>query len=1355
MNSPFKFLDSYTSEDSALFFGRDAEINEIYQKAMHGKILLVYGVSSAGKSSLVHCGLAGKFGESAWNPLTIRRGNSYPESVATALQGRVMKPEPIGEVTAVYLRELINQLVQTDNRPVYFILDQFEEIFIFGDKAEQQHLAELIRDLCAEPEVCRFILVIREEYLAETSEFEKVIPDFFTNRMRVERMSLMNAQKAVEGSCRATAIRCEEGFSAALLERLSPERMDVELTYLQVALEKVFHLTVEKESEVDSGITPLAFTQDILDDLGNTSDLLGSYLDEQVSAMPDPETALAVLKAFVSVKGTRRQRTIEEIREFTRALGKPVDEDQIRDLVQSFIIRRLLHFRDSYGRYELRHDVLAAKIFEQITLVEKELLDIRQFLENAYENWQKRGVLLSKEDLDYIAPYESRLFLPKAFEAFIERSRDELVRRKRRFKRIAIWTSFVLFCALGSLAGWALVEKQKSDKNSREVQARNYSLLAKQMEETDPTQAFRLAEHSLELDNNKQFRQIMQRIYMNNIFYNVLYKDLDDNDIYISPDWKKVLTCSGDGTLRLYDSTGIVSKIRGHLDQVTTAEFSPDGNRIITGSWDKTARLWDLSGKLLKIFSGHESVLTSIIFSTDGRKFLTGSWDGTVRLWSIDGGMLKIFRKKNESLSGGIFSPDGKSIFTGAWSGMVFQWDTTGRLLREFKGHSKLIRAIALAPNGRAIITGSDDRTARLWDLSGKVIQEFKGHKNSVTAVTFSTDGNTVITGSVDNEIRLWDLSGNLLQVLRGHTGEIISFAISSDGNNLLSKSWDRTVRVWDLSGSMSQKIMSYFTVTAQGYSADGKRILLGTNDGQLSMCDLSGNLIFAIKGHTRDIWSVNFSPDGKSILTASWDNSAHLYDLSGKLLQEFKGHKGELWSAVFSADGRYILTGSWDRTARLWDLSGKVLTEFIGHSDKVLAVAFFPDGKRILTSSDDLTVRIWDINGKVLKILRAHTAPVKGIIVSRDGKRFLTSSVDGTIRLWDQEGNLLKVYGGHKGDTNGMKFSMDGTKILSASGDKTAQLWDTSGNVLQVFNCTDKVGSVAFTPDEKSIFTGSESEIRLWQVKPPLFSYKVKDQIGNLSISQKLDHGLITYKQILKEGNVDALFEAAQYYENLTTSIGEDDRKLEALTYSKNLLIESLQLNNKVRSLLLLNNIYIDVFQITHDSVSLISEISEIHKVLLETSNIEELQQIFYKYVETYKRLYYNGMQSECKFIPSILAIGDRIVFNFKEDSVARRCVANKSCELAIFLIKQKDFSHALDLSNLAMRADQFYPNSFLLRPLVFLLNNRVDSAMQLYLKSGKIKWVKDIYLNDLNYLEGIGILHPDFPRVKDLLRN
>jgi putative ribosome biogenesis GTPase RsgA len=63
---PFKFLDAYTREDSDFYFGRNDEINALYEMVFQTDLLLVYGASGTGKSSLIQCGLASKFQSHDW-----------------------------------------------------------------------------------------------------------------------------------------------------------------------------------------------------------------------------------------------------------------------------------------------------------------------------------------------------------------------------------------------------------------------------------------------------------------------------------------------------------------------------------------------------------------------------------------------------------------------------------------------------------------------------------------------------------------------------------------------------------------------------------------------------------------------------------------------------------------------------------------------------------------------------------------------------------------------------------------------------------------------------------------------------------------------------------------------------------------------------------------------------------------------------------------------------------------------------------------------------------------------------------------------------------------------------------------
>src|SRR4051794_8027386 len=82
---PFKFLDPYNKDDAKFFSGRDEEIAQLYVMVFQSPILLVYGASGTGKTSLIQCGLASMFASHDWMALTVRRGGDINQSLQKVL----------------------------------------------------------------------------------------------------------------------------------------------------------------------------------------------------------------------------------------------------------------------------------------------------------------------------------------------------------------------------------------------------------------------------------------------------------------------------------------------------------------------------------------------------------------------------------------------------------------------------------------------------------------------------------------------------------------------------------------------------------------------------------------------------------------------------------------------------------------------------------------------------------------------------------------------------------------------------------------------------------------------------------------------------------------------------------------------------------------------------------------------------------------------------------------------------------------------------------------------------------------------------------------------------------------------
>ena len=477
--SPFKFLDSYSKEDRDIFFGREKEIEELHSRVFESKILVVYGTSGTGKSSLINCGLANKFNDADWLPISIRRGFNINQSLYDSLNRAAISKLPPSKKTgsgelSIDLPKSLRSVYLDHFRPVFLIFDQFEELFIFGSVNEKDDLIRNISKVVDSDLQCRFIFSIREEYLAGITEFERVIPSFLSNRIRIEKMTRQNALRVIEGPCRVNEIEIGEGLPAALLENLNPESPEVELTYLQVYLDRIFRLASAKDND------RIVLTTDLLEKAGDVKDLLGSFLEEQISNLDDPDLGMIVLKSFVSVKGTRQQITVDEVLAYSKSLGRNIDIEAVMALMQTFIKLRILRDKDENSRYELRHDSLAAKIYEKITLVEKELLEIRLFIDNAFGNYEKRQLYLTDDDLKYIAPYEDKLFLNERITRFISQSKKEIYKARRRRQNVMIVATAVLITILSFFTVWAMRERANAlDQRSIADQERNTAVMEK------------------------------------------------------------------------------------------------------------------------------------------------------------------------------------------------------------------------------------------------------------------------------------------------------------------------------------------------------------------------------------------------------------------------------------------------------------------------------------------------------------------------------------------------------------------------------------------------------------------------------------------------------------------------------------------------------------------------------------------------------------------------------------------------------------------------------------------------------------------------------------------------------------
>jgi hypothetical protein len=55
VNHPYKFLDFFELEDAHVFYGRDAEIEQVFQLQQHSRLAVLHAPSGAGKIRATRC----------------------------------------------------------------------------------------------------------------------------------------------------------------------------------------------------------------------------------------------------------------------------------------------------------------------------------------------------------------------------------------------------------------------------------------------------------------------------------------------------------------------------------------------------------------------------------------------------------------------------------------------------------------------------------------------------------------------------------------------------------------------------------------------------------------------------------------------------------------------------------------------------------------------------------------------------------------------------------------------------------------------------------------------------------------------------------------------------------------------------------------------------------------------------------------------------------------------------------------------------------------------------------------------------------------------------------------------------
>lgn len=389
----------------------------------------------------------------------------------------------------------------------------------------------------------------------------------------------------------------------------------------------------------------------------------------------------------------------------------------------------------------------------------------------------------------------------------------------------------------------------------------------------------------------------------------------------------------------------------------------------------------------------------------------------------------------------------------------------------QFKQAGK-INALVFNPQGDTFFTASADGTTCAWEIEEETVNErfcTPTGQPGVNALALNPDGSSLVTG---------DQTG-LVQVLDPATGEVLhAFQRVGPASG--------QTEIADVENGVSEQQPTGMPVRTINIRPTRERKLVVTyDDGQTPIFDpITGKLSARISSVSRPYVS-GLSPNGAWLVTGSENGRVSILNLTENTRFSPTTHRGGVLAMAFSPLPANNVATAGNDTIAMINMSIEKELYRIPIQSPVRDIAFSPDGSWFVTGSDDHRIRVWETLTGNERLGMSQDGIVTEVVVSSDGKWIASTGDDRTARVWNAVTGAEMFQIPLKASGARLSFANEDTWLISTDASGNIAIWDISGVTLPQASLSFDaiVDHVQYSPSGEWLALSSRDKV--WVLKP------------------------------------------------------------------------------------------------------------------------------------------------------------------------------------------------------------------------------------------------------------------------------